>query len=142
MPHLRNLRLSVEYREIAESEAQLYSWKASSKWKSDPGADRFHGFAPRHKYYVNGSLVGEEMPKWSKTSRTPFPEKRVPRRNGLTRVYPDEEDYAEICKKQGLEELLEVNGAGVNGRVNGTPAAEPQARREPVNGLNGGARDE
>lgn len=80
------------------------------------------------------------MPKWSKTSRTPFPEKRVPRRNGLTRVYPDEADYAEICKQQGLEELLEVNGVGVNGRVNGTPAAEPQ--REPVNGINGRARDE
>lgn len=133
IPHLRNLRLSVEYRELAESEAQLFVWKPLIKWKSDPGADRFHGFAPRHKYYVNGDLVGEEMPKWSRTSKTPFPEKRVPRRNGLTRVYPDDPDYAEICRAQGLEELLEN---GEPRRVNGeTPGASPG----PVNGINGGA---
>lgn len=141
----------MEYRELLESESQLHGWKASAKWKGDPDADQYLGFAPRHRYYVNGALVGVEKPKLSATSRTPFPEKRVPRRNGLTRVYPDEPDYAEICRKQGLEHLLTESSAPVtpNGvaRPNGLSASveetSPQAAtsdRPHVNGINGESR--
>ncbi|SPO01116.1 related to nasopharyngeal carcinoma susceptibility protein LZ16 [Cephalotrichum gorgonifer] len=141
IPHLRGLRLSVEYREIVESEAQLFGWKSLSKWKQDPDAGRFHGFAPGNKYYVNGALVSEEKTSWSRTSKTPFLEKRVPRRGGINRVYPDEPDYASICKQQGLGHLLkEAEGpATPNGvpRPNGlTPGAEGQGQSQ-AQGLNG-----
>lgn len=104
-PHLRNLKLSVEYREVPESEKQLFSWELPQKWKSDPDADRFYGFAPRSKYYVNGVLVGEQKPGLSATSKEPFPESRVPRRC-LQRVFPDDPEYAKLCKEQGLDHLL------------------------------------
>ncbi len=105
IPHLRNLTLTVAYRELPETEAQMVKWDSMVKWKSDPGADRFHGFAPRNKYYVNGQLVKEERPGLSKASKTPFPDRRVPRR-GLLAVSPEDPDYARLCQEQGLESLL------------------------------------
>ncbi|SPJ79640.1 related to nasopharyngeal carcinoma susceptibility protein LZ16 [Fusarium torulosum] len=108
IPHLRNIQLSVEYRELLETEAESMRWGAGfQKWKQDPGAARYHGFAPRCKHYLNGALVGEDMPQAAQTSSTPFPERRVPRR-GLVQVYPDDPEYTRICMEQGLEHL--VNG--------------------------------
>ncbi|KAF4458598.1 hypothetical protein FALBO_14665, partial [Fusarium albosuccineum] len=107
IPHLRHIQLAVEYRELLETESQSLGWRACQKWKQDPDAGRFYGFAPRSKYYLNGHLVGEDMPQLAETSKTPFPEKRVPRR-GLVQVYPDDPEYTRICSEQGLEHL--VNG--------------------------------
>jgi hypothetical protein len=154
IPHLRGLRLSVEYRELVETEAQLYGWKTLGKWKGDPDADQYLGFAPRNRYYINGTLVGIEKPRMSKTSRTPFPEKRVPRRNGLTRVYPHEADYAEICRKQGLEHLLTESSAPAPAPVTPNGVSKPNGSsmfaeaktpervaqdRPLVNGVHGGS---
>lgn len=105
IPHLRGLRLAVEYRELPEDETQLLCFKVPQKWKQDPDADRFHGFAPRNKYYLNGELVDEQKPVATPTSKTPFPEKRAPRR-GLMSVSPTDPDYARLCREQGLEHLL------------------------------------
>ncbi|KHN99553.1 ankyrin repeat protein [Metarhizium album ARSEF 1941] len=95
IPHLRSLRIAVEYRELPENESQLHGWKVFSKWKQDPGAERFHPFAPRNKYYINGVSDGDDLPVPHQTSKTPFPEKRVPRR-GLVRVFPEDPDYEQI----------------------------------------------
>lgn len=141
IPHLRGIKLNVEYRELPETENQLCGWRAPQKWRQDPDADRFLGFAPRSKYYVNGILVGEEKPGLSATSSEPFPEKRVPRRNGFQQVLPSDPEYAQLCKEQGLEHLLaesrsatsQMNGIPINGPVstahgpNGTTHAEPAA---------------
>ncbi|KAK2050534.1 hypothetical protein LZ31DRAFT_455150 [Colletotrichum somersetense] len=105
IPHLRSLKMSVEYRELPGDEGQLYGWKVPQKWKEDSDADRFYGFAPRNKYYINGVMVEEQKPGMSATSNTPFPEKRVPRK-GLQQVFPGDPDYARVCKEQGLEHLL------------------------------------
>lgn len=105
IPHLRNVRLGVEYRELLENESQLIGWQTMSKWKNDPGVERFHGFAPRFKYYVNGIMVGEELPTPHQTSPIPFPERRVPRR-GLVQVFPDDPEYERICLEQGLDHLV------------------------------------
>src|SRR3954468_12355781 len=107
IPHLRNLRLTVAYRELPENEAEMVKakWATTQKWKNDPGVDRFHGFAPRNKYYLNGEMIREERPGMAEVSKTPFPERRVPRR-GLTAVQPDDPDYARLCQEQGLDYLL------------------------------------
>jgi hypothetical protein len=107
IPHLRNTQLAVEYRELLESEAQSmqWGWGTCQKWKQDPDAARYHGLAPRCKYYLNGALVGEDMPQLAQTSSTPFPDKKVPRR-GLVQVFPDDPDYARLCLEQGLEHLI------------------------------------
>lgn len=107
IPHLCHVRLAVEYRELLETEAQSRGWVTNNKWKQDPDAGRFHGFAPRSKYYYGGLLVGEDMPQLAQTSSTPFPEKKVPRR-GLIQVHPDDPEYTRLCVEQGLEHL--VNG--------------------------------
>ncbi|KAF7547986.1 hypothetical protein G7046_g8833 [Stylonectria norvegica] len=107
VPHLRDIELSSEYRELMETREDLSRWGIRNKWKQDPDVARFHGFAPRHKYYVNGTMVGEELPTSVQTSKVPFPEVQVPRR-GLLRVYPNDPEYVSICLKQGLEHL--VNG--------------------------------
>ncbi|KAK1598641.1 uncharacterized protein LY79DRAFT_623302 [Colletotrichum navitas] len=105
VPHLRSLKMSVEYRELPDDEGQLYGWKVPQKWKEDSDADRFYGFAPRNKYYIDGVMVEEQKPGMSATSNTPFPEKRVPRK-GLQQVFPGDPDYARVCKEQGLDHLL------------------------------------
>jgi hypothetical protein len=102
IPHLKNVKLSVDYREIPEDESQ---WVGPGKWKQDPDVGRYHGFSPNTKYYMNGEMIGEKLPIKAQTSKTPFPEKRVPRR-GLVQVFPDDPDYARLCTEQGLEHLL------------------------------------
>lgn len=107
IPHLRNIRLVVAYRELIEKDEDLTVWRSAQKWKQDPDANRFGGYfgPPRYQYYVNGVKVGEEVPQVAQTSSTPFPEKQVPRR-GLLQVFPDDPDYRRICIEQGLEHLV------------------------------------
>lgn len=106
VPHLRNVKLSICYCELPEHESALNSWSMPGKWKQDPDAQSYGGFAPRSKHYINGELVGEDRPTPYRMSKTPFPEPRVPRRGGLIAVQPDEPDYAQICADQGLTHLL------------------------------------
>lgn len=127
IPHLRNIRLVVTYRELIENDAQMLVWRAPQKWKQDPDANRFGGFfGPRNQYFINGSLVGEDAPKLSETSSTPFPEKQVPRR-GLLQVFPDDPDYTRLCIEQGLEHL--VNGYKEGSLPNGVHS--PPASQAP-----------
>ncbi|CAJ2509871.1 Uu.00g057710.m01.CDS01 [Anthostomella pinea] len=106
IPHLRNVKLSICYRELPEHESALLTWSAPAKWKQDPGAESRGSFAPRYKHYINGQLVGEDKPQPYKPSREPFAENRVPRRGGLIAVSPDEPDYARLCIEQNLAHLL------------------------------------
>ena len=140
IPHLQSLKLAVMYRELPEDENHHLVFKAPQKWKQDPDGHRYGGFAPRNKYYICGELVDEQKPSFSATSRTPFPEKRVPRR-GLLQVYSNDPDYARLCKEQGLEHLLNgsMSPASPNGthpfaalRSNGHQA--PQVQPEALNG--------
>ncbi|RBR15381.1 uncharacterized protein FIESC28_07395 [Fusarium coffeatum] len=135
IPHLRNAQLAVEYRELLESEAQSMQWGTCQKWKQDPDAARYHGLAPRCKYYLNGALVDEDMPQLAQTSSTPFPDKKVPRR-GLVQVFPDDPDYARLCSEQGLEHL--VNGHLSPPLINGIHSS-PISQKSMVSGgpLNG-----
>ena len=104
VPHLRNVRISVEYRELMEDESQVKSWKATEKWKHDPGLGQTF-FAPGPKHYVNGVMTSQDVPSSHQVSREPFPEKRAPRR-GLAQVYPGDPEYTRLCIEQGLEHLL------------------------------------
>ncbi|KAK6950075.1 hypothetical protein Daesc_008399 [Daldinia eschscholtzii] len=106
IPHLRNVKLSIWYCELPEHESALSTWSCPGKWKQDPDAESRGGFAPQSKYYINGELVGERKPQTYQPSKTPFPEHRVPRREGLVAVTPNEPDYARICIEQGLTHLL------------------------------------
>ncbi|XWW97399.1 hypothetical protein V2A60_005381 [Cordyceps javanica] len=132
MSHLRNVTLAVEYRELLESEAQAVGWKAPQKWKQDPDADRFHGFAPRHKYYLGGTFMREDTPTKHLISSTPFPEKRVPRR-GLVQVFPDDPEYEKLCSEQGLEHL--IKGQHSPTLRNGVHASAMETKL--LNGTNG-----
>lgn len=139
IPHLRNVRLTVEYRELMETEDQTRGWSTIQKWKQDPDIGRYRGFAPRCQYYVNGGMVGEDLPKPAQLSHSPFPEKKVPRR-GLLQVYPDDPDYTRICIDQGLDYL--VNGHLSPPLVNGihsSPISQKSVTlaQPTINGLNG-----
>ncbi len=102
MPHLRDIRLSLQYRELPENETQLMSFAPTSKWRNDPDASQLHGFAPGTKYFVNGALVGEHRPGMSVASKTPPPEIRVPRR-GLVAVSVDDPEFMRLCKEQNID---------------------------------------
>jgi hypothetical protein len=127
IPHLRNIKLSVNYRELPENEDSLRTLvpPPAVKWKTDPDAARYLGFHPRAKHYINGALVGEDLPQFAIISPHEFPEHRVPRRN-FCAVSPDDPEYALLCREQGLEHLLHdgpsrQSPALLNG-VHGTPS--------------------
>ena len=105
VPHLRGIQIEAAYKELLEPDAPVAGSGYKAKWKQDPDAARYHGFAPRHKYFINGVMTGEQIATPYETSKSPFPERRVPRR-GLVQVYPDDPDYVRICLEQGLEELV------------------------------------
>lgn len=159
IPHLHDVRLVMAYRELPEDEAQLSGFTVTQKWKNDPDADRFYGFAPRNKYYVNGQMVKEERPCLGAVSKTPFPEVRVPRR-GYVAVAVDDPDFGRLCKEQGIDPVgiaaaqrspplsngaahspeptaVLVNGKAMNGE-NVAPVSPPteQLPRH-INGING-----
>lgn len=104
IPHLGNLRLTVQYRELPEHESELTKRAPLQKWKNDPDASRFHGFAPGNKYYVNGQLIDEQKPSLGEVSNKEFLP-LAPRR-GLITVPPSDPEYARLCKEQGLDHLL------------------------------------
>ena len=137
-PHLRNVKLVVNYQELPEHESQLLTWgetgAACKRWKNDPGAEARHGFAPRAKYYINGELVSEHMPQIGLSSKTPFDHDRVPRR-GLMAVKPDDPEYARLCREQGLEHLL--TGTPSPGLPNGVHGSSPLSGRMAPPGTNG-----
>ncbi|KAI3395285.1 hypothetical protein diail_1483 [Diaporthe ilicicola] len=105
MTHLRNLEIVVMYEEIPETVEQYERGEFPSRWKDDPDADRYMGFCPRPKYYVNGQLVREGKVDVNTVSRTPWPEQRVPR-SGLTAVSPTNPNYVRLAKEQGLSHLF------------------------------------
>ncbi|KAG9257321.1 uncharacterized protein F5Z01DRAFT_465320 [Emericellopsis atlantica] len=144
IPHLRNTKIVVTYRELIENDTQRLGWVPAQKWKHDPDANRYGGFfAPRNKYYINGRLVGEDMPQPAETSPVPFPEQPVPRR-GLIQVFPSDPDYTQRCLDQGLEHLVNrpkqhlihngVHSPPISHRAD-TPSAdaEDDAHAEPLN---------
>ncbi|PCD38149.1 hypothetical protein AU210_006632 [Fusarium oxysporum f. sp. radicis-cucumerinum] len=137
IPHLRHIRLEVEYRELLETEAQSRGWGTCQKWKQDPDSARYNRLAPRCKYYHNGAFVGEDKPQLAQTSSTPFLDKKVPRR-GLVQVFPDDPDYTRICLEQGLEHL--INGHLSPPLVNGIHSS-PMSQKSmasggpPMNGM-------
>ncbi|KAI1026953.1 hypothetical protein LB504_007697 [Fusarium proliferatum] len=137
IPHLRHIRLEVEYRELLETEAQSRGWGTCQKWKQDPDSARYNRLAPRCKYYHNGAFVGEDKPQLAQTSSTPFLDKKVPRR-GLVQVLPDDPDYTRICLEQGLEHLINghLSPPVVNG-IHSSPMSQKSMTSvgPPMNGM-------
>ncbi|KAK0722382.1 hypothetical protein B0T26DRAFT_739637 [Lasiosphaeria miniovina] len=133
--HLHNIRLTMAYRELPETDAQLGKW-VPQKWKSDPDANRFYGFAPSSKHFVNGELVSEDQPGLAAVSISPFPEKRVPRR-GLVAVEMDDPAYSKLCKEQGLEDLASEGESPLlpNGVHSSPLSASSRVMAASVNGL-------
>lgn len=127
----------MAYRELPEHESQFGKWTPLQKWKRDPDANRFYGFAPRNKYFVGGELVREEKPGLCTVSTSPFPERRVPRK-GFRAVSADDPDYARLCKEQGLEHLVtEANSPLLPNGVHSSPRSA--ASNLPHQSLDGGA---
>lgn len=130
--HLRDVKLTMSYRELPESETQL-TWTPTQKWKSDPDANRFYGFAPSNKQFINGKLVSERKPGICPVSRSPFPEKRVPRRGGLAEVLPDDPEYSRICREQGITDPPTANSSPL--LPNGVHSSSPVSNASRVNGI-------
>lgn len=135
IPHLRDLKLTVAYRELLENEAQLNTFKGTQKWKNDPDANRFGGFfGPNRRFFINGVQVGEDAPTLTRTSKTPFPEKLVPRR-GLVQVFPDDPEYTRLCLEQNLGHL--VNGHDNTSLQNGVHSPPASHKADTPGGLTG-----
>ena len=121
----------VNYRELVDSNTLPLP---PPKWRQDPDTDPNQNFKPQPKYYTNGNFVKQgEIPR-TRVSTTPFPEEKVPRREGgLVVVLPGEPDYEEICRKQRLFHLLPGYQAG--SPSNSQPQDVPGLGLEHTNGI-------
>ena len=137
-PHLRGLELVVKYRELQENPV----WPPGpGKWKQDIDTDPGQIFAPRPKYYINGTFTKQGEIQCSKTSTTSFGERRVPRR-GLIQVFPGEHDYERLAREQGLLQLLSDSDAPngqLNGILNGQVNGMTTPRSDKSKSINGGS---
>ncbi len=107
-PHLRGVELQVKYMELRIPQAVATPAKPfiENKWKQDPDIPADQPFAPQPKIYVNGEFVRQVEPQKTRLLKEPPPLDRFPRREGITRVYPGDPDYEEVCRKQSLFHLL------------------------------------
>ncbi|KAJ6446555.1 ankyrin repeat protein [Purpureocillium lavendulum] len=146
IPHLANVEIGVEYRELCESEQEVNQFvKTKWKWRDDPTMAHYGRHAPRFKYYINGVFVREQLPTTNPMRREPWPEVRVPRR-GLVQVLPEDPDYERICKEQGIEPR--VTGRQTPSLPNGvhsspiSQTSTASAQQPLVNGTNGHSSNE
>lgn len=101
IPHLRSIEIIVTFHEAAATLDDLDNNVYPSRWRDDPDADRYMGYCPRAKYYLNGNLVREGQVDTSSARSKPWPVNRVPR-IGLTAVPPTDPNYARLAKEQGI----------------------------------------
>lgn len=131
-PHLRGLEMEVLYHELREPQAPSAMSVSPSpmKWKeSAPSRTR----APGPKHYINGVLIKEAEQPQTPLSKVPTSIERFPRREGLTRVYPSDPDFEEICRKQGFYHLIPGYQATPNhGRH--TNGVTPPKSEDSING--------
>jgi hypothetical protein len=79
IPHLRNVRLDIQYLELPPDEKSFDMLMPPARWKQDPDRELYLGFGPANKVYVNGRLIGEAHVKTASTGPTPFPTHRTSR---------------------------------------------------------------
>ncbi len=125
--------MQVVYHELPPDSSWLDKLTFPGKWRQDPDADRNYGFSPGAKIYINGEFMHEERPKFAQTSKTPFPEHRVPR-IGLRQVFPNDPVYERVCIEQGLEHLLPGREHPVNGHLQSMNGAMGITPPESTNG--------
>jgi hypothetical protein len=123
-PHLQNIEMPVAYVELPPEGSPLSIMTHQTwKWKIDPDAGSRHGFAPLTKYYLNGQFLKEDQLEYAKTSKRPFPQKLVPRFNGIFECPPGHPEYIRLCKAQGLSHL--VNGQSNQASPSGNGVTPP-----------------
>lgn len=107
-PHLRGIKMAVLYRELRTpiDADQLDISGVIPGWQQNLGSKVEHGFAPLPKYYIDGVIVNHTEEAKTRILEKPLPLDRFPRRMGLTRVYPGDSDYEEICKKQKSSKFI------------------------------------
>jgi hypothetical protein len=107
-PHLRNIEMQVDYQElrIPQTLAELGQPFNQQKWRNDPDCVPSQSWAPLAKYFLNGIETRQASLPMSAVLKSPPPLDRWPRRDGITRAYPNDPDYEEVCRKQGLYHLI------------------------------------
>ncbi|KAH8758625.1 hypothetical protein BGZ57DRAFT_944455 [Hyaloscypha finlandica] len=130
-PHLRGVELQVKYMElrIPQTVGTPAMPFIENKWKRDPNTPVGQPFAPQPRLYVNGEFIKEAEPQKTRLLKEPPPLDRFPRRYGITRVYPGEPDYEEVCRKQGLLDLIPGYQASP------TSSAHPNNGEDHTNGI-------
>lgn len=134
-PHLRNVEMSVKYREL-EIDVSI---PPRRKWLQDPDRDANHKFIPGPVYYCNGDLLRKGEQSYAKTSTTSFGERRAVVQPGTFKQIPrDHPDYQAQAKLQGLLPEYQGQPDRVNGQSSGTSGITPPSS-DKSKSINGGS---
>lgn len=134
--HLRNVKLTMAYCELPETESQCISWTPHQKWKRDPEANGLRGFAPSNRHYINGELVSEDKPNVREASTSPFPRQRIPRR-GFVAVPRDDPTYNRLSKEHSRAgSMADAESPVLPNGVHSSPlGAQSRSAMTTINGL-------
>lgn len=141
IPHLRDVELKVEYRELQEPQtsAALGQPHNLQKWRSDPDTIPGQETIPAPKFYVNGELVRQSMAVTRILKHAP-PLDTFPRREGISRVQETDPDYDEQCRRQRLPGYRASPGSSANPPSTGPPTnGITPPRSDQSKSINGGS---
>ncbi|KAI9048973.1 hypothetical protein LZ554_006822 [Drepanopeziza brunnea f. sp. 'monogermtubi'] len=142
IPHLRDVELKVEYRELQEPQTPDTVGQPQNlqKWRSDPETVAGQETIPAPKFYRNGDLVrqGRDM---TRILKHPPPLDTFPRREGISRVHESDPDYEEQCRKQRLPGYRSSSTSSTNHPRSAEPHTNGMTppRSDQSKSLNGGS---
>lgn len=107
-PHLRNVEMEVRYQELREPQLRMNRGQPldQARWKTDPETTPGQIWAPRPRFYLNGTFIRQAEELKSRILKQAPPLDTYPRREGISRVHEGDPDYEEQCRKQGLHDRL------------------------------------
>ncbi|CAD6503162.1 BgTH12-02830 [Blumeria graminis f. sp. triticale] len=101
-PHLKGIEMAVLYREICIPQESQNNHLPKTNWQLDPTIRTSNNLIPSPKYYTDGILINQKGDTTTRILRGAPPPDIHPRRMGLSRVFPEDSDYEEVCNNRRL----------------------------------------
>ncbi|CCU75660.1 ankyrin repeat protein [Blumeria hordei DH14] len=101
-PHLKGIEMAVIYREICIPQESPNNCLPKTNWQLEPTIRSSNKLIPSPKYYTDGIIINQKGETTTRILRGAPPPDIHPRRMGLSRVFPEDSDYEEVCNNRRL----------------------------------------
>ena len=128
-PHLRDVKMVVNYHEALPDESYVLNWqKKPQKWKLDPRSRTDLGWCPGPKTYINGICIDQVTPQKAQWTVRPYPEAATPQRKYNYVASPPPQQVHNGEKHDATGEAMDVDSIAASS----SPARAPTPVRHPL----------